>query len=151
MSVKKKSSSVSKPLDAKFQAELEAVNASLSFSLAAVKKLLKKTPKKQASPATVKSLTVAAKLASPQTSKKKRIYDQLIGLFASDGKPVAEIDPTTVLEVHPLGYTGGALANFYTFKVNPWFSCTITTAIVGTDKTVWDLVTAIDTAGGTPR
>lgn len=120
-------------------------------SLAALRKNLRRLktvsekPSRAASAMTATSTKAASKL-------KKDVYEQLLGLFASDHKPIGAVRPETVLgEAYPLGYTPGSLSNFYAYKVDPWFVVTITTGKVGPNKTVEDLVDAIISGGGKPR
>jgi hypothetical protein len=139
-----------KALTKSYLKELDAAESHLKASLAEVRRLRNRGHGQKA-PAMTAAVLAGGPTLNAASAKQVAVYNQLIGLFGADGKPVALIEPQTVLGAFPLGYTNATLANFYANKVDPWFGCTVTIADVGIAGTVWQLVLAIIAAGGEPR
>lgn len=117
----------------------------------------KKPTAKKSKPRATKPKRAATRGARPMGAKQARakaassrveIFIRLQALFTADHQPGHLVRPETVLGEFPLGYTNSALNDFYDVFVNPAFGVTITTASVGTDGTVNDLMDAIIAQGG---
>lgn len=87
-----------------------------------------------------------AKAAGPPN--RARIFQKLQRAFTADGQNGKNVRPEMVLGQAPLGYDRPGLDGFYDIYVNPGFGVTITTGIVGTDKTVDALLDEIIAQGG---
>lgn len=87
--------------------------------------------------------------AAPEgPAKRVRIFQKLQRAFTADGQNGENLRPEMVLGQAPLGYDRQGLDNFYGIFVNPGFGVTITTAVVGPDKTVDALLDEIIAQGG---